>query len=243
MSGRTEQAFTPSREEHREPFSCSGPKAGACLEGKEPSPALRGEVPSHPLARGRVRSRLGGQSPSPSPSLQQRQGRHPFLAAPPWVTGRDHNLLFSSPSGSCWIFGSWLLRRCGCKQFLCLELAAEPRDQREQPATALHHLFSSEEQLVWGAGWHKPCLPAGFWFWWWVSRSFILAASWTVMRHWCATNHGGILLPPKAASHWVTVGQYFSPKPPPSTASLVQGELWVERLFPLSICHPIPCIF
>ena len=46
------------------------------------------------------------------------------------------------------------------------------------------------------------------------------------MRHWCATNRGGILLPPKAASRWVTAGQYSSPKPLPRTVFLTQREVW-----------------
>jgi len=48
------------------------------------------------------------------------------------------------------------------------------------------------------------------------------------MRCWCATNHGGILLPPKAASRWVTAGQCCFPKPLPSRVSLTQGELWKD---------------
>lgn len=45
-----------------------------------------------------------------------------------------------------------------------------------------------------------------------------------------------ILLPPKAASHWVTAGQCFSPKPLPSTVPFTQGE-------PLAASHPFSCIF
>lgn len=45
-----------------------------------------------------------------------------------------------------------------------------------------------------------------------------------------------ILLSPKAASHWVTAGQCFSPKPLPSPVPFTQGE-------PLAASHPFSCIF
>lgn len=115
--------------EHRDPFSCSASKAVTCLGGEEPRPALRGDVLACPLAWSRGRSPSGGQSLSPSPSFQQHQGWHLFLAVPSWVTGRDHNLLFSSLTSSCWIFGSQLWRRFGHRYFLCLELEAELREQ------------------------------------------------------------------------------------------------------------------
>lgn len=97
--GRTEQAFKTSREgEHRKMSGCN-------LEGREPPPALRGEVPARPLSWGRVRSPSDGQSLSSSKSpaasgqapvrgcslLGHRQGPQPAL---------------SSPTCSCWTFGS-----------------------------------------------------------------------------------------------------------------------------------------
>lgn len=211
--------------EHREPFSCSASKAGACLEGKEPPPALRGEVPACPLARGRVRPPSGGQSLSPSPSLQQRQGRHPFLSVPSWVTGRDHNLRFSSPTSSCWTFGSWLLRRRGHRHFLYLELAAELWGTRESSLPLLFVTICQATGGTTGAGVRAGTNHT-------YQQAFVFGGGFQELSSllhpgpsWDTgvppTMVGSSCLQRQLPTGWQRAGISL-----PSTVSLTQGELW-----------------
>lgn len=118
LSDGTKQAFKTSRKgQRRELVGCSGSKAATYLERKE-QPAPMGES-QHVIWLEAVLGPLWATSSIlrvgtiPSISLlAHRQGPSPLSA---------------SPTSDCWMFGSQMLRRCGCTCILCLELASELR--------------------------------------------------------------------------------------------------------------------
>lgn len=143
------------------------------------------------------------------------------------LPGRDPSLLFAAPPAAARPLAVSQLLRCGHGCFLWLELVAELRDG----TLRLLFITSLEEQPLQGCRLAQATL---------TNRLLIKAVIFKKFHPCCIPGclkapmfhqPQRVLLPPRAASHWVTAGQYSSPKPLPSTKPFMQGE-------PLSVSLP-----